>query len=91
MTEFGRTPQIPSRRFQEMGYRLVIYPLSMMRLAMGHVVRGLDVLRRTGSVESLLGEMQTRQELYELLEYEPGREWEYPLRRGTEGLKGLRD
>jgi methylisocitrate lyase len=81
MTEFGRTPQIPAPRFGEMGYRIVIYPLSMMRLAMGQVTRGLRVLRQTGSVQNLLCEMQTRNELYELLDYEPGKQWNFPLSR----------
>ena len=78
MTEFGKTPIIPVARFGELGYRMVIHPLSMMRLAMGEVARGLAVLRETGSVESLLDRMQTRKELYGLLGYEPGREWHFP-------------
>ena len=53
---------------------MVIYPLSMMRLAMGEVVRGLSELRRSGSVEPILDRMQSRQELYELLRYTPGTE-----------------
>jgi methylisocitrate lyase len=78
MTEFGRTPDIPTPRFAALGYDLVIYPLSMMRLAMGHVERGLAALKRDGTVASLLDDMQTRAALYDLLEYEPGREWRFP-------------
>jgi methylisocitrate lyase len=78
MTEFGRTPSIHIDRFAELGYRLVIYPLSMQRLAMGHIVRGLRALRADGCVDALLGEMQTRAELYDMLGYEPGRQWDYP-------------
>ena len=78
MTEFGKTPYITAQRFGELGYELVIFPLSMMRLAMGHVARGLAVLRDTGSVESLLDEMQSRKALYELLDYTPGKQWNYP-------------
>ena len=78
MTEFGKTPIIPVPRFGELGYRMVIHPLSMMRLAMGEVARGLRALRETGSVESSLDRMQTRKELYGLLDYEPGREWRFP-------------
>ena len=78
MTEFGKTPDISVNRFAELGYQLVIYPLSMMRLAMGHVTRGLAALKRDGTVKSLLGDMQTRKELYELLGYEPGKQWNYP-------------
>ena len=56
----------------------MIYPLSMQRLAMGHVVKGLARLRNDGSVEGFLGEMQTRAELYEMLDYTPGTQWDYP-------------
>jgi methylisocitrate lyase len=83
MTEFGKTPDIPASRFSELGYQLVIYPLSMMRLAMGHVKRGLESLKRQGSVRETLREMQTRKELYELLKYEPGQQWNYPDGRIT--------
>jgi methylisocitrate lyase len=81
MTEFGKTPGISALRFQELGYQLVIFPLSMMRLVMGHVTRGLDVLKKEGSVQSLLGEMQTRKELYALLDYLPGEQWNFPANR----------
>lgn len=80
MTEFGKTPDIPAERFGELGYRMVIYPLSMMRVAMGEVVRALAVLRRDGSVASLLSRMQTRQQLYELLRYRPGEAWNFSER-----------
>ena len=75
MTEFGKTPIIPLERFGDMGYSIVIYPLSMMRVAMGAVARALDVLKRDGSVEHLVDEMQTRIELYDLLRYDPGSNW----------------
>ncbi len=78
MTEFGKTPDIPAARFQELGYRVVIYPLSMMRLAMGEVTRGLAALRRDGSVRESLPRMQTRKELYDLLGYVPGEQWNFP-------------
>ena len=81
MTEFGKTPMITADRFGELGYRMVIYPLSMMRLAMGEVVRGLSELRQAGSVEPILDRMQSRQELYDLLGYTPGAEWRFPRGR----------
>jgi methylisocitrate lyase len=77
MTEFGVTPDIPAARFSELGYDLVIYPLSMMRLAMGHVRRGLEELKKHGTVSGLLEQMQTRAELYELLGYTPGQPWSF--------------
>jgi methylisocitrate lyase len=81
MTEFGKTPQITAARFGELGYALVIFPLTIMRFAMGHVVRGLQELKSSGTAEGLLGDMQTREALYDLLKYSPGRQWNFP---GTE-------
>ena len=81
MTEFGKTPDISATRFHELGYSLVIYPLSMMRLAMGEVTRGLASLQLHGSVKETLGKMQTRKDLYALLGYEPGIEWTFPSNR----------
>ena len=78
MTEFGKTPFIALDRFGELGYRLVIFPVSLLRLAMGEVVRSLEVLKQTGSFESLVERMQTRSQLYGTLGYEPGKAWRYP-------------
>lgn len=79
MTEFGKTPMIPLSKFSAMGYSCVIYPVSMLRVAMGAVGRALARLKAEGSVEGLLGEMQTRKELYGLVGYTPGEAWEYPV------------
>ena len=78
MTEFGKTPIIPFSRFGEMGYDLVIYPVTMTRVAMGAVMRALDTLKNEGGVESLLDDMLDRQGLYELIGYAPGRAWKFP-------------
>lgn len=78
MTEFGKTPLIPLSRFGEMGYDLVIYPVSMLRVAMGAVTRALAALKAEGTVGSFVGEMQTREELYGLVGYTPGEAWEFP-------------
>jgi 2-methylisocitrate lyase-like PEP mutase family enzyme len=50
----------------------------MMRLAMGEVTRGLAALKRDGGVRESLPRMQTRKELYELLAYTPGEQWNFP-------------
>lgn len=78
MTEFGKTPVLPLSDFAAMGYSCVIYPVSMLRVAMGAVTRALAELKETGSVEGFLDTMQTRQELYELVGYTPGTAWEFP-------------
>jgi len=78
MTEFGKTPDIPVSRFGELGYSIVIHPLTVMRVAMGSVTSALERLRKDGSAASLLPQMQTRQQLYDLLGYKPGRAWTFP-------------
>lgn len=79
MTEFGKTPIIALNHFQQMGYNCVIYPVSLLRVAMGAVTKALTLLKAHGSVEPFLKDMQTRQALYKLVNYTPGVPWEYPV------------
>ncbi len=78
MTEFGKTPDIPASRFAELGYQLVIYPLSVMRLAMKTVEAGLEELKNKGTLRGVTDQMQTRAELYDLLNYTPSEPWDFP-------------
>ena len=73
MTEFGRTPSFTASEFEEMGYRMVIWPVSSLRVANKAQEKLYAALARDGSTQAMLGEMQTRAELYEaigLAEYE---------------------
>ena len=78
MTEFGKTNSIHFDRFSEIGYQLVIYPVTMQRVAMGAITRCLEQLQTDGSVDGFVDAMQTRASLYEMLEYTPGEEWNFP-------------
>jgi methylisocitrate lyase len=69
MTEFGKTALLPTKTLESLGFNLVIWPVTMLRLAMGVVEEALDVLEATGTQESLVGRMQTRSRLYELVDY----------------------
>lgn len=69
MTEFGKTPFITAAQFQEMGYRMVIYPVSAMRVAMKVVEELFSEIRKTGTQKGFLDRMFTRQELYKLIGY----------------------
>ena len=80
MTEFGKTPMIPVDQFEQLGYELVIYPVTMQRVAMAAVSRCLDQLAAEGSAEGFLEDMQTRADLYDLLDYVPGAPWPMPPR-----------
>ncbi|MES2094675.1 MAG: methylisocitrate lyase [Actinomycetota bacterium] len=70
MTEFGKSELFANNRLAGVGINLVIYPVSLLRLAMGAAERGLDTIKREGSLTSELPNMQTRARLYELLDYE---------------------
>jgi len=70
MTEFGKSELLSTEQLAGVGINLVIFPVSLLRLAMGAAERGLDTIKREGSLNSELANMQTRARLYELLDYE---------------------
>lgn len=70
MTEFGKSPLLTTQQLEELGYNLVIYPVTGLRLAMKAVEEGFTILKNHDSQGSLLSQMQTRKRLYELLQYE---------------------
>lgn len=70
MTEFGETPYTTVEEFADMGYRLVIFPVTLQRAAMKAMEECLNTLRTEGTQRSFVDRMQTRQELYDLLDYE---------------------
>jgi methylisocitrate lyase len=69
MTEFGRTPFFTASEFQEMGYRMVIWPVSSMRVASKAQERLYAAIRRDGGTQNCLDQMQTRAELYATIGY----------------------
>jgi methylisocitrate lyase len=70
MTEFGKSELFSTRQLADVGINIVIYPVSLLRIAMGAAERGLDALVAEGSLNSQVPRMQTRARLYELLDYE---------------------
>jgi len=70
MTEFGKSELFTTTQLAGIGVNIVIYPVSLLRLAMGAAERGLDALVAEGSLNSSVQHMQTRARLYELLDYE---------------------
>lgn len=70
MTEFGKSELFTTTQLASVGINIVIYPVSLLRLAMGAAERGLDVLASEGTLKPIVHEMQTRARLYELLDYE---------------------
>jgi methylisocitrate lyase len=70
MTEFGKSDLFTSQQLADVGINIVIWPVSLLRLAMGAAERGLDSLATEGTLKPLLSEMQHRSELYDLIDYE---------------------
>lgn len=69
MTEFGKTPYLSVAEFAELGYRLVLFPMTAFRVAMKAVEEAFAALSAVGTQRELLDRMQTRAELYELVRY----------------------
>jgi methylisocitrate lyase len=70
MTEFGKSELFTTSQLADVGVNIVIFPVSLLRLAMGSAVRALDTIKREGSLTSMLDQMQHRSDLYDLLDYE---------------------
>ncbi|MFD6090487.1 methylisocitrate lyase [Oerskovia sp. NPDC060338] len=69
MTEFGKSELFTRDQLAAVGVQIVIYPVTLLRSAMGAAERTLDVIRETGTQDGVVGEMQTRARLYELVDY----------------------
>jgi methylisocitrate lyase len=76
ITEFGKTKLLTTQQLASLGVNVVIYPVTTLRLAMKAVEEGLATLQKEGTQAALLGRMQTRAELYELLRYEDYRQFD---------------
>jgi methylisocitrate lyase len=70
MTEFGKSPLLDTATLSSLGFNVVIYPVTTLRLAMGAIEDGLRVMLEHGTQAPVVDRMQTRAELYELLRYE---------------------
>ena len=70
MTEFGKSKLLNKSQLENLGYNLVIYPVTTQRLAMQNVELGLKSIFKEGHQNNIIDKMQTRKRLYELVEYE---------------------
>jgi methylisocitrate lyase len=70
MTEFGKSELFTVDQLRDAGVRIVIWPVSLLRMAMGAAERALDTLLREGSLNSQLDAMQHRADLYDLIDYQ---------------------
>ena len=69
MTEFGKSKLLTNKELQNLGYNLVIYPVTTQRIAMKSVEDGLKSIFVDGHQNNIIDKMQTRKRLYELVEY----------------------
>jgi methylisocitrate lyase len=81
MTEFGKSPLLTFQQLADFGYRMIIFPQSAFRISMKASAKFFAALKKTGTQNDWLDQMQTRQELYDLLDYNPA----------AEEWKGFRD
>jgi methylisocitrate lyase len=70
MTEFGKSRLLGKAELENLGFNVVIYPVTTLRLAMGEVDRGLSTILKDGDQIEILDRMQHRRDLYDLLRYE---------------------
>ncbi|MFI5031092.1 MAG: methylisocitrate lyase, partial [Reyranellales bacterium] len=69
MTEFGRTPFLTASEFEARGYRMVIWPVSAFRVATKAQAKLYAAIKRDGGTQKMIGDMQTRAELYATIGY----------------------
>ncbi len=74
MTEFGKSPLLSFQELAGFGYRMIIFPQSAFRVSMKASDQFLRALKKSGTQKEWIDEMQTREELYELLDYDPNAE-----------------
>ena len=70
MTEFGKSKLLNYKELENIGYNIVIYPVTTQRLAMKNVEDGLRAIFDDGHQNNIIDKMQTRKRLYEIVEYE---------------------
>ncbi|TAM70634.1 MAG: methylisocitrate lyase [Microbacteriaceae bacterium] len=70
MTEFGKSELFTTAQLADIGVNIVIWPVSLLRMAMGAAEHALDTLNSEGALTSQLGQMQHRSDLYDLIDYE---------------------
>jgi methylisocitrate lyase len=82
MTEFGKSPLLSLSELSDLGYRMVIFPMSAFRVSMKASEEFLQKLKASGTQADWVEKMQTRKELYELLDYDPTAE-RWPVSKGN--------
>ena len=82
MTEFGKTPYITAKEFEEMGYNIVIFPVTSLRMAANAIEDTYRELSKKGTQRDILDKMMTREELYRLINYKKYEEFDSLIESG---------
>jgi methylisocitrate lyase len=90
MTEFGVGPLLTVDELADLGFAAVLFPVTLLRVAMQAMHAALAVIGDEGTQESLLDLMQTREELYDLLDYDPAHPEAWLARRSRQSHQGPR-
>src|SRR2546427_8361103 len=69
LTELGKTPYTTAAEIEELGYNIVIFPMTPFRAMLKSVKRALEALKRTGTQKGILKDLMTRSEIYEVIDY----------------------
>ena len=69
MTEFGKTPYLTTREFEDLGYRIILFPVTALRIATKAIEKILLELKTKGTQREMLDQMHTRLQLYDVLQY----------------------
>jgi methylisocitrate lyase len=90
MTEFGKTPYLPASAFEQLGYKMVIWPVSALRIAAKAQGTFYQHLGEQDRADGMLGSMQTRAELYDLIGYSEHEALDSSLRKTiiTDAMRG---
>ncbi len=84
MTEFGKTPYITAKEFEEMGYNIVIFPVTSLRMAANAIEDTYRELSKKGTQRDILDKMMTREELYRLINYKKYEEFDSLIESGED-------
>lgn len=79
MTEFGKSKLLTKQQLKDLGFNIVIYPVTTQRLAMKNVEDGLTHIKEVGDQIDLIEKMQTRKRLYEVIDYEKYNEIDHSI------------
>lgn len=82
MTEFGKSPLLTLDELSDLGYAAVLYPVTLQRVMMRAAEAALNLIAAEGSQQSILDLMQTREELYEMIDYKDFEERDREMMRG---------